>query len=382
MRFLNASVLERKALNRNLSWGFPLGNFLPKRRVLKHRVLERKRRPNANASVLGTQRFRTLSLWSLDQDFHFLLQDPRTVELILIPREAQVTRHRFRHLLGGFSKGSWPRGPHDWKISISRGDISESVKCRFSKCRFSVLNLKFDFISDGGCAREKQIQKALGSLPPCGNRCRFSESAICSSRVHPPSEIKSNFKFKTLRWRPLRWRLTLSEYWKNQAFNTEWNFQSRMKFSFRALLWPQKNRAWDWDFSIENEIFKPRMKISSENENFVRGGMVFFSCVRARMNFFDPGPSGEGVWKALKTHTPPNLEGDGFTPHIWGGCLKKHSKRSGFFKIHLPNWGGGNPHPPKFGGYGSSGGSFGWPLQKPFKNPSETPSKTPSKTLL
>ena len=62
MRFLNASVLLRKALNRNLSWGFPLGNLLPKTRVLKHRVLERKRRPNANASVLGTQRFRTLSL--------------------------------------------------------------------------------------------------------------------------------------------------------------------------------------------------------------------------------------------------------------------------------------------------------------------------------
>ena len=91
--------------------------------------------------------------------------------------------------------------------------VSESVKCRFSKCRFSVLNLKFDSISDGGCTREKQIQKALGSLPPCGKRCRFSESAICSSRVHPPSEIKSNFKFKTLRWRPLRWRLTLSESW-------------------------------------------------------------------------------------------------------------------------------------------------------------------------
>ena len=88
---------------------------------------------------------------------------------------------------------------------------SESVKCRFSKCRFSVLNLKFDFISDGGRTREKQIQKALGSLPPCRNRCRFSESAICSSRVRPPSEIKSNFKFKTLRWRPLRWRLTLSD---------------------------------------------------------------------------------------------------------------------------------------------------------------------------
>ena len=45
-------------------------------------------------------------------------------------------------------------------------------------------------------------------------------------------------------------------------------------------------------FSIENEIFKPRTKISSENENFMRGGMVF-SCVRARMNFFrSPGPLG------------------------------------------------------------------------------------------
>ena len=60
MRLLNASVLLRKALHRNLSWGFPSGNLLPKTRVLKHRVLERKRRPNANASVLGTQRFRTL----------------------------------------------------------------------------------------------------------------------------------------------------------------------------------------------------------------------------------------------------------------------------------------------------------------------------------
>ena len=49
--FLNASVLLRKALNLNLSWGFPLGNLLPKTCVLKHRVLERKRRPNANASV-------------------------------------------------------------------------------------------------------------------------------------------------------------------------------------------------------------------------------------------------------------------------------------------------------------------------------------------
>ena len=62
MRFLNASVLERKSLNRNLSRGFPLGNLLPKTRVLKHRILERKREPKAKASALGTLRFRTLSL--------------------------------------------------------------------------------------------------------------------------------------------------------------------------------------------------------------------------------------------------------------------------------------------------------------------------------
>ena len=74
MSFLNASVLERKSLNRNLSWGFPLGNQLPKTRVLKHRVLERKRRPNANASVLGTQRFRTLRLSLFSRDLPDLRQ--------------------------------------------------------------------------------------------------------------------------------------------------------------------------------------------------------------------------------------------------------------------------------------------------------------------
>ena len=123
--------------------------------------------------------------------------------------------------LGGFP-GCSPK--HQRKGRWGSLKMSESVKCRFSKCRFSVLNLKFDFISDGGCTREEEIQKALGSLPPCGNRCRFSESAICSSRVHPPSEIKSNLKFKTLRWRLLRWRLTLFE-----------NVESKQVFNFSTF---------------------------------------------------------------------------------------------------------------------------------------------------
>ena len=32
---------------------------------------------------------------------------------------------------------------------------------------------------------------------------------------------------------------------KKSSFQYGMNFQSRMKFSFRALLWPQKNRVWD-----------------------------------------------------------------------------------------------------------------------------------------
>ena len=113
---------------------------------------------------------------------------------------------------------------------------SESVKCRFSKCRFSVLNLKFDFISDGGRTREKQIQKALGSLSPCGNRCRFSESAICSSRVHPPSEIKSKFKFKTLGRTPSTAGTFRKKFRKNSGKTPETLSERLLEFPSRVRL--------------------------------------------------------------------------------------------------------------------------------------------------
>ena len=89
---------------------------------------------------------------------------------------------------------------------------SESVKCRFSKCRFSVLKFKIRFYFRWWVHPRKTNPKSLGALcRRAGIDAALGESAICSSRVHPPSEIKSNFKFKTLRWRPLRWRLTLSD---------------------------------------------------------------------------------------------------------------------------------------------------------------------------
>ena len=70
---MNAFALPCKSLNRNLSWGFPLGNLLPKTRVLERCVLERKREPNANASVSGTLRFRTMAGAKLGEisDLHY-----------------------------------------------------------------------------------------------------------------------------------------------------------------------------------------------------------------------------------------------------------------------------------------------------------------------
>ena len=76
------------------------------------------------------------------------------------------------------------------------------------------------------------------------------------------------------------------------------SFQYGMKFSIgNGFFIPGPSLAAEKQgpglkFSIENESFNPRMEISSENENFVRGGMVF-SCVRARNDFFrSPGPLG------------------------------------------------------------------------------------------
>ena len=73
--------------------------------------------------------------------------------------------------------------------------MSDSVKRHLRGRHLSALNLKFDFISDGGCTREEQIALSLKRhLFPHGGR-EPKAFWICFSRVHPPSEIKSNFKF-------------------------------------------------------------------------------------------------------------------------------------------------------------------------------------------
>ena len=88
---------------------------------------------------------------------------------------------------------------------------SDSVKRHLRGRHLSVLNLKFDFISDGGRTREEQIALSLKRhLFPHGGR-EPNAFWICFSRVHPPSEIKSNFKFKTLRRHLLKRHLTFSD---------------------------------------------------------------------------------------------------------------------------------------------------------------------------
>ena len=127
---------------------------------------------------------------------------------------------------------------------------------------------------------EKQIQNALGSLPPCGNRCRFSESAICSSRVHPPSEIKSDFKFKALRWRPLRWRLTLSDFWTDSIWRHATIRDSCLLVSSRVSnkhLPPSpksKIGLWVPKSTVDTQIFENNKKFSGISKPVVWGTVV------------------------------------------------------------------------------------------------------------
>ena len=110
-------------------------------------------------------------------------------------------------MLAAHKPGFWER----FVRSPQEKQQSDSVKRHLRGRHLSVLNLKFDFISDGGCIREEQIALSLKRhLFPHGGR-EPKAFWICFSRVHPPSEIKSNFKFKTLKRHLLKRHLTLSE---------------------------------------------------------------------------------------------------------------------------------------------------------------------------
>ena len=129
---------------------------------------------------------------------------PRRQGLHLGPLCSKQGRFAFAHPLrsSGASGGS-VQGGASFK--------SDSVKRHLRGRHLSVLNLKFNFISNGGCTREEQIALSLKRhLFPHGGR-EPKAFWICFSRVHPLSETKSNFKFKTLKRHLLKQHLTLSD---------------------------------------------------------------------------------------------------------------------------------------------------------------------------
>ena len=117
-------------------------------------------------------------------------------------------------MLNHFGRCNSCRGSECDFCTVISGDLglwSDSVKRHLRGRHLSVLNLKFDFISDGVCTREEQIALSLKRhLFPHGSR-EPKAFWICFSRVRPPSEIKSNFKFKTLKRHLLKQHLTLSD---------------------------------------------------------------------------------------------------------------------------------------------------------------------------
>ena len=108
------------------------------------------------------------------------------------------------------------------------------------------------------------------------------------------------------------------------------SFQYRMKFSIgNGFFIPGPSLAAEKQglglkFSIENESFKPRMKISSENEHFVRGGMAFWS----------PGPLG---FLGVQSWSPFVTRKSGHIWRIWAEMTQTPTPKSNkVAQIHLP----------------------------------------------
>ena len=114
---------------------------------------------------------------------------------VLVPRKEGVAS------MESYDHGAW--------IAIWRK--SDSVKRHLSRRHLSVLDLKFDFISDGGCTREEQIAFSLKRhLFPHGGR-EPKAFWICFPTLPPILNIFFNFLSSALKLHVLKRHLTLSE---------------------------------------------------------------------------------------------------------------------------------------------------------------------------
>ena len=141
--------------------------------------------------------------------------------------------------------------------------LSDSVKRHLRGRHLSVLNLKFDFISDGGCTREEQIALSLKRhLFPHGGR-EPKAFWICFSRVHPPSEIKSNFKFKTLKRHLLKRHLTLFDVFPLQ---NPWENSPLRKGALRGS-WSVRPKCSHRCVSLTETSLKPVLILKHRTKN-------------------------------------------------------------------------------------------------------------------
>ena len=105
-----------------------------------------------------------------------------------------------------------------------------------------------------------------------------------------------------------------------------------MVFSFWAPLWPQKNRAWDWNFQSRMKFsnrewkFQARMKISCVGEGFF--------VMRSSENEFFRSP------RPLGPFPPKSLAIWGSKLHFSAKC-RRHDSRPGWRGVKSPKIRGG-----------------------------------------
>ena len=168
------------------------------------------------------------------------------------------------------SPASWGTGPNT--VSESTGFRHrtqrvfwlelDSVKRHLRGRHLSVLNLKFDFISDGGCTREEQIALSLKRhLFPHGGR-EPKAFWICFSQVHPPSEIKSNFKFKTLKRHLLKRHLTLSDWGSPMHWDMGFSLPLAQKSKIQKIRKSKMQTFFDFSMPVSSRYKTQKNNIS------------------------------------------------------------------------------------------------------------------------
>ena len=207
--------------------------------------------------------------------------------------------------------------------------------------------------------------------------------------MHPPSKIKLNKQFKTLRWRLLRWRLTLSSFQANcgELWTPRVNAMDEVQHS--RLSFPATGPPEDSHLLLQHPrtlelIFKPREAQHIIDFDTWWTFRIFFL-------FFSARGSGKG--------SPRRRDGGGGAIFYWksqeggGGVSRPGGARGRWgWEVLAGNWGGGGgkiffvsgpKFPPRTPSWKVSEGFLKalWLFEGVLKGPSADRYENPSKTL-